>query len=314
MHFTTFATTGIVDTPLYCYLSLTSPRGDSNPLTYRLQVGCATIALLGHYLVSKQELKTEDIIETNAIKVKPSGCRTELTDISNPRGRNGIIIKIMGNSILAAKTVIQCDFDGTITEEDQSFLLLDAFASGNWRQLLTEYRAGKISVGYFNTKAFAMVKEGRQTLVNFVKQTAKIRPGFHKLLAYCRSEEIRFTIVSNGLDFYISTILTDIGMENIEVFAAQTQFVPTGIEVKYVGPDGTHLDSDFKEAYTRSFLAKGYRVVYVGNGLSDISAAKHAHHVFARGELLNLCKQRKLNCIPFVDLNDVVRGLKPLLM
>ena len=26
-----------------------SPRGDSNPLTYRLQVGCATIALLGHY-------------------------------------------------------------------------------------------------------------------------------------------------------------------------------------------------------------------------------------------------------------------------
>ena len=27
-----------------------SPRGDSNPLTYRLQVGCATIAPLGHYI------------------------------------------------------------------------------------------------------------------------------------------------------------------------------------------------------------------------------------------------------------------------
>jgi hypothetical protein len=25
-----------------------SPRGDSNPLTYRLQVGCATVAPLGH--------------------------------------------------------------------------------------------------------------------------------------------------------------------------------------------------------------------------------------------------------------------------
>jgi hypothetical protein len=26
-----------------------SPRGDSNPLTYRLQVGCATVAPLGHH-------------------------------------------------------------------------------------------------------------------------------------------------------------------------------------------------------------------------------------------------------------------------
>lgn len=208
------------------------------------------------------------------------------------------------------KTVIQCDFDGTITEQDQSFLLLDAFASGNWRHLLKEYREGKISVGHFNTKAFAMVKEDKQTLVNFVKQTAKIRPGFHELLAYCRRDGVRFTIVSNGLDFYINTILTAIGVNDIEVFAAQVQFAPRGMEVEYVGPDGAHLDSDFKEAYNRLFLTQGYRVVYVGNGLSDITAAKHAHHIFARDELLNLCKQTSLNCTPFVDLNDVVRSLK----
>ena len=210
------------------------------------------------------------------------------------------------------KTIVQCDFDGTITEVDQSFLLLDAFASGNWRQLLIEYREGKISVGHFNTRAFAMVKEDRQTLVNFVKQTAKIRPGFHELVAYCRREGVQFTIVSNGLDFYINTILTDIGVKNIEVFAAQAQFTPRGLEVKYIGPDGAHLDSDFKEAYTRLFLTNGYRTVYVGNGLSDISAAKHAHWIFARDELLNLCKQKGLKCLPFVDLNDVVRGLKRL--
>ncbi len=212
----------------------------------------------------------------------------------------------------AVKTIIQCDFDGTITEEDQAFLLLDAFASGNWRQLLTEYREGRISVGHFNARAFAMVKEDRQTLVNFAKQTAKIRPGFHELVSYCRREGVQFTIVSNGLDFYINTILTDIGLENIEVFAAQAQFTHGGIEVKYVGPDGAHLDSDFKETFTRLFLTKGYRVVYVGNGLSDISPAEHAYHVFARDELLNLCKQKRLDCIPFVDLNDVVSGLKRL--
>ena len=38
------------------------------------------------------------------------------------------------------KTLIQCDFDGTVTEEDVSFFLLDAFAQGDWRALLREYK------------------------------------------------------------------------------------------------------------------------------------------------------------------------------
>jgi len=78
------------------------------------------------------------------------------------------------------KTLVQCDFDGTITEEDVSFLILDAFATGDWRQLLADYREGKISVGYFNMKAFAMVKADKQTLLQFVKSKAKIRAGFHE--------------------------------------------------------------------------------------------------------------------------------------
>jgi 2-hydroxy-3-keto-5-methylthiopentenyl-1-phosphate phosphatase len=157
-----------------------------------------------------------------------------------------------------------------------------------------------------------MIKEDRQTLINFIKRTAQIRPGFHDLVAYCRREGIQFTIVSNGLDFYINEILTNIGVENIEVFAAQAQFAHGGIKVKYVGPDGAHLDGNFKETFTRLFLTKGYRVVYVGNGLSDLSPAEYANHVFARDELLNLCKQKGLKCNPFADLNDVLRELKHL--
>jgi len=217
---------------------------------------------------------------------------------------------MISDSTEVGKTVVQCDFDGTITEEDQSFLLLDAFASGNWRQWLTEYRTGKIAVGDFNTKAFTMVKEDRQTLVNFVRQTAKMRDGFHELLAYCRRHGFRFTIISNGLDFYIDTILADFGVRGVEVFAAQTQFDPRGMKVKYVGPDGTHLESDFKATYIRLFLNQGYRVVYVGNGLSDISAAQHANHIFARAELLDHCKRANLDCTPFTNFNDVVRGLE----
>jgi len=110
----------------------------------------------------------------------------------------------------ARKTLVQCDFDGTITEEDVSFLLLDAFTDGSWWQLLTKYREKKVSVNYFNTKAFGMIKADRQTLVEFAKSGVRIRPGFQQLVAYCRKRGFRFVIVSNGLEFYIDAILRDI--------------------------------------------------------------------------------------------------------
>ena len=208
------------------------------------------------------------------------------------------------------KTLVQCDFDGTITEEDMGFLLLDAFASEDWRRLLTEYRQGGMSVGYFNTRAFATVKVDRQTLLKFVRSKVKIRAGFHELLACCRRKDFRFVIVSNGLVFYIEAILRDIGIDSIDILAAQANFTPKGIEAKYIGPEGNQVQDGFKEAYIRSFLSRGYRVVYIGNGISDTLPAKQAYHIFATDELLTYCKEENLNCTPFVDLNDVVRRLE----
>lgn len=210
------------------------------------------------------------------------------------------------------KTIVQCDFDGTITREDVSFLLLDAFADGDWRRVLDEYRGGKISVGTFNKKAFAMVKADRQTLLDFifVKSKVEVRTGFGELVAFCSKNGLRFVVVSNGLDFYIEAILGDLGIDNIEVFAAQTRFSPDGLGVKYIGPDGNQLVDGFKDAYTDLFLKDGYRVVYVGNGASDFSPARRAHYIFAADDLLAYCQGENLKCTSFAELTDVIRGLE----
>jgi 2-hydroxy-3-keto-5-methylthiopentenyl-1-phosphate phosphatase len=207
------------------------------------------------------------------------------------------------------ETVVQCDFDGTVTEEDTSFFLLDAFAQGDWRSLLREYKAHRISVGEFNTRAFAMVKADKATILKALEGNVKVRAGFHELVGYCSKKGFRFVIVSNGLDFYIQAVLKDLGLENIEVHAAQGSFRPEGLEVCYVGPNGKRLDNGVKEAYTKLFRKLGYRVIYIGNGDSDVAAAKYAHHVFATGELLAYCQENNLNCKPFEDFLDVVREL-----
>lgn len=208
------------------------------------------------------------------------------------------------------KTLVQCDFDGTVTEEDISFILLDAFAQGDWRRLLRDYKEHKISVGEFNTKAFAMVKADKHTLLGTLKGGVKVRAGFHELVNYCLKKDLRLVIVSNGLAFYIRAVLKDLGLESLEVYAAQASFHPEGMKVQYVGPDGKILEDGFKEAYTKSFLKLGYRVIYIGNGDSDIAPAKYAHHVFATGDLLAYCRENNLKCKPFENFLDIVKDLE----
>jgi 2-hydroxy-3-keto-5-methylthiopentenyl-1-phosphate phosphatase len=213
------------------------------------------------------------------------------------------------------KIAVQCDFDGTVTEEDVSFLLLEHFAEGDWRAILRDYQAGRIPVGAFNTQAFAMVKADKQTLVDFVlkNEEVRVRPGFTELVGYCSGRGIKFVIVSNGVDFYIEAILVAMGIKGIEVFAAKSRFKSGGMGVAYIGRDGQRLEAGFKEAHVGRLREAGYDVIYVGNGMSDIYPARLSRHVFATGDLLERCRGEKLVCLPFNDFRDVLNGLKALL-
>lgn len=209
-------------------------------------------------------------------------------------------------------TLVQCDFDGTITTRDASFFILDAFAQGDWRRLLQDYKEHRVTVGQFNTRAFAMVKADRETLLRTIRGKVKIRPGFQELVDCCATKGFRFVIVSNGLEFYIKAILEELGLERLEVHAARASFHPAGMEVQYLGPGGKPLNDGFKEAYIQLFLQRGYRVIYAGNGDSDSYPAQHAHKVFATGELLTYCQQHNLGCQPFDKLSDIARELEQL--
>jgi 2-hydroxy-3-keto-5-methylthiopentenyl-1-phosphate phosphatase len=209
------------------------------------------------------------------------------------------------------RTLIQCDFDGTLTVEDVSFLILDNFADGDWRSILEQYKTNRISVGRFNKLAFRMVKVDKPTLIRFISEKAELRTGLKKLLDYCNSRDFRFTIVSNGMVFYIQTLLKNAGInDDIEIYAAQAEFNSNGIEARYIGPDGHEIQNGFKEAYVKQFLKEGWRVISIGNGASDIPAAKLAHHTIATEPMLSLCREEGMNCLPFENLDDIIKGLE----
>ena len=208
------------------------------------------------------------------------------------------------------KTLIQCDFDGTITEVDASFLVLEEFASGDWHQVLQEHREHKISVGQFNARTFSMVKVEQKTLLKTIMEKVKLRAGFSEFVDYCSKRDFRLVIVSNGLDFYLQALLDYYGLGEVEWHAARTCFKAGTMEVQYIGPDGKLLDDAFKEAYVQLFLTQNYRVIYVGNGDSDIAPAKQAQHVFAREELLSYYQGNGLKCEPFEDFTNITKEME----
>ena len=211
------------------------------------------------------------------------------------------------------KLAVQCDFDGTITREDVSFLILDEFA-GDWRPLMADYMAGKMPVGTFNRMAFNRIKAGLPTLVDFTlnNERIEVRPGFKEMLAYCREKGHRFVITSNGVDFYVEALLKDMGLADVEFYAAVSQMDPAGMKVQYIAPDGRELEAGFKEAYTDMLINEGYDVVYIGNGISDIFPARKAVKVFATADLVTRCEETGLAYTPFDDFHDVMRGLEGL--
>ncbi|MGD9143233.1 MAG: MtnX-like HAD-IB family phosphatase [Dehalococcoidia bacterium] len=211
------------------------------------------------------------------------------------------------------KQALQCDFDGTITIGEVSRFLLEAFAEGDWLGREKEYKTGKISVQECITENFAMIKIDSETIRDFLLNGGKvrIRPGFKELLDYCTGKGIEFIITSNGLRFYIETILDDMGIDNIDIFAASCEFNPEGIKLTYTGPDGNHIENGFKESWAVELRKRGYdRIYYVGNGASDIYPARHATHVFAVDGLLERCNSENINCLPFSDLFEVIKGLE----
>ena len=157
-----------------------------------------------------------------------------------------------------------------------------------------------------------MIKADEATMLDylFTGNRVGIRPGFKELLDCCSQKGFKFIIVSNGLKFYIEAILKDIGVKDIEVFAAHTDFSPDGLNITYVGPDGQQMVENFKKSYVELHLGQGYRMVYIGDGYSDIAPASLTDYVFARDDLLNHCLEQNLKWTPFNDLNDVVRGVE----
>ena len=206
--------------------------------------------------------------------------------------------------------IIQCDFDGTITRNNLSVLLREEYACGDWQKIEADYLHGHLTVEQSNRLQFSFIKEPKEKLQEFVRRHIEVRPGFVEFVRYCRESAIPFVIVSSGLDFYIEAVLAEIGMPGLELHCGHTSFDKDGIIVTYTGPEGNTINRGFKKKYLARLKKRGKNIVYIGDGLSDLEAARQADHVFATGHLVKLLGGQSIPCRSFSDFHDLLHQLR----
>ena len=206
--------------------------------------------------------------------------------------------------------IIQCDFDGTIIRNNLSVLLREKYAGGDWKIIDSDYLHGHLTVEQSNKLQFALIKEPKERLQAFVRQHIELRPGFVEFVTYCQDSDIQFAIVSSGLDFYIEPVLAEIGMLDLELHCGQASFNRDGIDVSYYDPEGNVINQGFKKKYLTWLKKRGENIIYLGDGLSDLEAARQADYVFATGHLLDLLDTYSIERSAFSDFYNLLHQVR----
>ena len=211
------------------------------------------------------------------------------------------------------KALVLTDFDGTISRVDVGDSVLSRFAKKSREEIDREYVKGSMGSREAYGKIAPMVRVDAGRLRAYVLKCSAIDPFFVRFYRLAGKKGVDVKIVSDGLDFYIRAILEKHRLGEIEFYSNTVVF----------GEKDT-LTFDFPQANAlcgrcgtcKNKILHEHRllyekIIYVGDGHSDICPSQYADLIFAKGALLQKCKQE--SAVPyraFHDFREVSEYLK----
>jgi 2-hydroxy-3-keto-5-methylthiopentenyl-1-phosphate phosphatase len=210
--------------------------------------------------------------------------------------------------------LILVDFDGTITARDADFVIADAArgpvaAQAVYGPLAAAYEGLEIGLAeYFEGYLTGLELSAAEIAAH--AGAVPCRPGFPALVAACAAQGWGLRVVSEGLDVYIRPMLAALGAGGVTLSCNRLVEGDDGPQV-LPPADGEPCPRclNCKGAHVRRAHAAGQRVVMVGNGASDLCAAREADLVFARDILAVLCAAEGIPFLAWEDFDAVLAGL-----
>ncbi|MDP6666547.1 MAG: MtnX-like HAD-IB family phosphatase [Dehalococcoidia bacterium] len=207
------------------------------------------------------------------------------------------------------------DFDGTITTRDIGDQVVINFAEPGWDAALDRYRAGEMNVRELWSHEIGLLREEREA--EAVAQSvdwATIREGFGELVEFCRSREIPVEVASSGMHFYVDAILEVNGFGDLPRARPVVDYDDQGFGVMTM-PGGLRdcgMTAMCKCDRVWRLRRRGFRVMFIGDGVSDACVVSQADIVLATGSLREVCESKGIGHSPFETFHEVLEVVKGL--
>ncbi len=203
---------------------------------------------------------------------------------------------------------ILCDFDGTISVDDVTDVLLERFGRPGWQALEGEWHSGRLSSRLCMQGQIALLDVGKDELDAQIDEL-RIDPAFPAFVRAARRAGHELSIVSDGLDYAIRRILARHGLTDIPIHANH---------LIQDGPRSWRLESPFADKSCRvdsgtckcvcaqKAQKKRTHVMLVGDGASDFCAAERVDFVFAKYRLNEHCRAKDIHHVSIVGFADAI--------
>ena len=212
---------------------------------------------------------------------------------------------------MSDRIAVLCDFDGTIAQDDVGNLFFKTFArKGDPGPVVQLWKQGLISSRECLEREAELAEVSSREFSSFLSER-ELDPFFKDFVDFTRKRDIEVVVVSDGLDYYIERMLIKNGLGELDVFSNLMQLVGNRIEVTF--PYYDQLDcrdcGNCKSHHLEKLRASGSFIVYVGDGLSDRCPSTRADFVFAKGDLLDYCRDNDVPHVEFDNFRDVEREM-----
>jgi 2,3-diketo-5-methylthio-1-phosphopentane phosphatase len=172
------------------------------------------------------------------------------------------------------------DYDGTITDLDTFDALVNEFAGREvWERLDRELHAGAVTLREALAAQAGVLRCSFEEADAFIEKNVAFDPSFAHFVRRCERERVPVAIVSSGLGPLIERALERNALAHIPLAANGAVAHSAGWHMKF--RDESQYGHD-KAAAVRELRDRGERVVFIGDGISDYSAALEASVVFAK--------------------------------
>ena len=192
------------------------------------------------------------------------------------------------------------DFDGTISLEDTTDVILERFADPEWRKVEAEWLAGPSSAraNAWRARSISCAQHLRNSTP--VVEDVPLDPHFPELVALCRNHGVPLTVISDGLDRIITKMLARAGRRcaGSREPAGMARAATAGASASRTQP-AIAARRPATASARRSPDEPGKLRILIGDGRSDFCAAETADLVVAKGALAEHCQATGLAYIVF---------------